>query len=107
MFYCQTIGSEIVKLKYYFPPKTITVTSSDVSGSENCQSQNKEVENSHGDGRKSTKKKGTPHGEDGNSTDGVTRSTRDQDDCAGTGDDKFIQVFVALFLQIIVFCIYH
>ena len=68
MFYCQTIETEIVKLKYYFPPKTITVTRSDVSGSENCQSQNKEVENSHGDGRKSTKKKGTPHGEDGNST---------------------------------------
>ena len=90
MFYCQTIGTEIVKLKYYFPPQTITVTRSDVSDSESCQSQNKEEMVTHGEGGKSTKKKGTPHGEDGNSTDGVTRSTRDQDDCAGTGDDKFI-----------------
>ena len=68
MFYCQTIGSEIVKLKYYFPPQTITVTRSDVSDSESCQSQNKEEMVTHGEGGKSTKKKGTPHGEDGNST---------------------------------------
>ena len=69
MFYCQTIGTEIVKLKYYFSPQTMTVTRSDVSDSESCQSQNTEEMVTHGDGGNSTKKKRTSHGEGGNSTD--------------------------------------